>query len=422
MDCLLFFGTASCKIEKKDCEGTVMRIYCTEERHSIGGPGLFLLGRAEEKAEQLLKTHRGKVRLIYLDPPFRTGESFSMKIGKGRSAKTIRLYEDTLSDDEYTAWMRRILSACHELLDAKGSLYLHLDYRMSAKMRLLLDEIFGASNFMNEIIWTYKSGGRSKRYFPRKHDTILFYRKTRNVWFDIQAVGVPRGPERRNHMKRFVEADGRVGFSIRSNGKIYTYYEDSLVYPSDVWSDIEHLQQRDSERAGYATQKPEALLRRIIGASTKEGDLVMDLFSGSGTTAAVAAKMNRRFLVTDCSPIAAYILRKRLLSAAGTLNLFDTTAADLTLCYPPDQTDCTVDYVIERKGDKRILHLKSVAFAGSDYPLTYAAIGKVREQVFCPILTNCAPRLPQKATLPDDRGLVLQVTDAAGHFAFFTLE
>src|SRR5690606_30562996 len=107
-------------------------------------------------------------------------------------------------------------------------------------------------NFMNEIIWCYKSGGRSTRYYPRKHDTILFYRKSAKVFFDIYAVGRPRGPEKRNHMKRYIDEDGRVCFSIRSAGKVYTYYEDTPVFPSDVWDDIEHLQQKDSERVGYA--------------------------------------------------------------------------------------------------------------------------------------------------------------------------
>ena len=399
-----------------------MQIPCSEERHAVGGNGEFWLGKAEELAPSLLEAYRGRVRLIYLDPPFRTGESFSMKLGRGRGAASIRLYEDTLTSDEYLAWMRTILTLCHELLDSKGSIYLHLDYRMSAKVRLLLDEIFGESNFLNEIIWPYKTGGRSKKYFPRKHDTILFYRKTRNVFFDISAVGIPRGPERRNHMKRFIDEDGRVGFSIRSNGKLYKYYENSLIYPSDVWSDIEHLQQKDRERMGYATQKPEALLKRIIGASSAPGDLVMDLFSGSGTTAACAVKLNRRFAVVDSSPVAAYMLRKRLLSIAGTMDLFDQEHSTLVLRHPNAETvPCDVSYRIERKGTKRTVCIESVSFAGDPLPLVYAATGTVSGSAFDAAYTNCTPKLPVRLQLPDGASPVLHIESASGKDAFLVL-
>ncbi len=399
-----------------------MQIRCSEERHAVGGNGEFWLGKAEALAPSLLKEYRGKVRLIYLDPPFRTGESFSMKLGRGRGAASIRLYEDTLSSEEYLDWMRQILTLCHELLDSKGSIYLHLDYRMSAKIRLLLDEIFGEANFMNEIIWPYKTGGRSKKYFPRKHDTILFYRKTRNVFFDISAVGIPRGPERRNHMKRFIDEDGRVGFSIRSNGKLYKYYENSLIYPSDVWNDIEHLQQKDRERMGYATQKPEALLKRIIGASSAPGDLVMDLFSGSGTTAACAVKLNRRFVVVDSSPVAAYMLRKRLLSIAGTMDLFDQEHSALVLHRPNlEDAPCDLSYHLERKGTKRTVCIESVSFSDDPLPLVYAATGTVSDSAFDAAYTNCTPKLPIRLQLPEEGVPVLHVESASGKCAFLAL-
>lgn len=213
----------------------------------------------------------------------------------------------------------------------------------------MLDEIFGKANFMNEIIWSYKSGGRSTRHYPRKHDTILFYRKSAKVFFNISAVGTPRGPERRNHMKRFIDEEGRICFTIRSGGKLYTYYEDTPIYPTDVWSDIEHLQQRDRERVGYGTQKPEALLRRILLASSRPGDLVMDLFSGSGTTAAAASKLGRRFVVVDASPFALYTLRARQLACGSILSLFEGEH-DLLLSYAADETPAELDYSIRREG------------------------------------------------------------------------
>lgn len=399
-----------------------MQLQCTGEIHAAGGPGSFWLGKAEVLAPELLSAYNGKVQLIYLDPPFRTGESFTMRIGTGRNASSIRLYEDKLSAEDYVAWMRKILELCHELLSGTGSLYLHLDYRMSAKMRMVLDEIFGASNFMNEIIWTYKSGGRSKKYFPRKHDTILFYRKTSAVFFDIHAVGFPRGPMRRNHMKRFIDEDGRIGFSIRSNGKLYKYYEDDLIYPSDVWNDIEHLQQKDRERNGYATQKPEALLRRIIGASSKEGDLVLDLFSGSGTTAAVAAKMGRRFAAVDSSPVAMYLLRKRLLEITGTVDLFDQTHSELELHYQnTSDSGCIADYRIVENGSSKTLHLNSAVFEGNAYPVIYAATGNMLNGRFVTRSTNCSPKLPLKLPFPSGDRPVLQVQNAAGEQAFLLL-
>ena len=189
-----------------------MRVFCTEELHRSGGGGVFYLSKAEDVLGQLIDRYEGKVRLVYLEPPFRTGESFKMKIGKGKQAQTVVLYEDKLDEQSYLAWLRTVLEGCRTLLDERGSIYLHLDYRMSHKARLLLDEIFGEAHFMNEIIWAYRSGGRATRCYPRKHDTILFYRKSKKVLFNIAAVGIPRGPERRNHMKRFIDEDGRIGF------------------------------------------------------------------------------------------------------------------------------------------------------------------------------------------------------------------
>ena len=399
-----------------------MRVYCTEEFHRSGGGGTFLLSKAEDALDGLIERYEGQVRLIYLDPPFRTGESFKMRIGKGKQAQTVVLYEDKLDEESYLAWLRGILEGCHKLLDARGSIYLHLDYRMSHKARLMLDEIFGEANFMNEIIWAYRSGGRATRCYPRKHDTILFYRKSKKVLFNIAAVGTPRGPERRNHMKRFIDENGRIGFSIRSNGKTYTYYEDSLIYPSDVWSDIEHLQQKDRERTGFLTQKPEALLRRIIAASSEPGDLVVDLFSGSGTTAAVATKLDRRFIAVDQSPVACALLRRRQLGVTSEPSLTDSTPRPLTIRYPVDRTPCRIGAEIVLKGDKRYVQLRKTEFSGKDAAPVYAATGYVDGATFCAVQANCAPKLPILLPLATDRTPVLHVVGAHGEQAFFTME
>lgn len=397
-----------------------MRIRCTEELHQNGGPGRFIHARAEDALAPLIAEYGGTVQLIYLDPPFGTGDTFHLRIGKGKRKLTLPAFDDRLGEEAYLAWMRTVLTGCHQLLSPSGSLYLHIDYRMSAQLRLMLDDIFGKNNFMNEIVWCYKSGGRSTRYFPRKHDTILFYRKSARVFFNIAAVGTPRGPERRNHMKRFIDESGRIGFSIRSGGKLYTYYEDTPVYPTDVWADIEHLQQRDKERVGYGTQKPETLLRRILLASSRPGDLVMDLFSGSGTTAAAASKLGRRFVVVDASPFSMYILRARQLACGSVLSLLEGEH-DLRIGYQPDETPAEIDYSLKREKGKCRVQVNTARFT-AEYPLVYAALGTTQGECFHPQAVDCAPKLPLHLDMADDgTPPVLQIVDALGHQAFFGL-
>jgi DNA modification methylase len=397
-----------------------MRIYCTSERHTSGGPGEFLLSRAEEALPGLIDTYRGRAQVVYLDPPFGTGDVFHSKLATGREKLSLPTYTDNMAQTEYLAWMGTILAGARELLCESGSLYLHIDYRMSAKLRLMLDEIFGAQNFMNEIVWCYKSGGRSTRYYPRKHDTILFYRKSAKVYFDIASVGRPRGPEKRNHMKRFIDEEGRICFTIRSAGKLYTYYEDTPVYPSDVWDDIEHLQQKDSERVGYPTQKPEALLGRVILASSRPGDLVCDLFSGSGTTAATASKLGRRFLAVDVSPLALYTLRARQLKSASTHSLLEREN-EFTLRYPADETPARVSACMVTQRGKRMLSLSEATFTPA-YPLVYAAVGTAQDGVFYPVSTDCLPNFPLLLPVGTIKQPVLQITDAFGQTAFFQIE
>ncbi len=397
-----------------------MRVFCTSERHANGGPGEFILARAEEAFSNQLASYRGRVQVIYLDPPFGTGDVFHSKVNAGHRKLSLPTYCDTMEEPAYLEWMRRILTGARELLCESGSLYLHIDYRMSAKLRLVLDEIFGEQNFMNEIVWCYKSGGRATRYYPRKHDTILFYRKSAKVFFDISAVGRPRGPEKRNHMKRFIDEDGRICFTIRSAGKIYTYYEDTPVYPSDVWDDIEHLQQKDTERVGYATQKPEALLNRVILASSRPGDLICDLFSGSGTTAAAASKLGRRFLAVDASPISLYTLRARQLKVMSAHSLLEGEN-ELILSYAADETPAKISARIVSPRGKRTLLIEDSSFTPA-YPLVYAAAGTVTNGVFSPVSTDCRPKLPLSLPIGEIINPVAQVTDALGHTAFFEIE
>ena len=184
---------------------------------------------------------------------------------------------------------------------------------MNSYIRLVLDELFGSTNFKNEIIWHYQSGGRQEKLFSRKHDTILLYTKSDNWIFNADAVAEVRGSGKRNNMKKGIDPDGRVFFSIKSAGKEYKYFEDEKLTPSDVWTDISHIQQKDPQRVGYPTQKPETLLRKIILSSSDDGDLVADFFCGSGTTLAVAEKLGRKWIGSDLSRFATHTTRKRLI-------------------------------------------------------------------------------------------------------------
>jgi hypothetical protein len=221
-------------------------------------------------------------------------------------------------------------------------------------------------------------------------------------------------------MKRFIDEDGRICFTIRSAGKLYTYYEDTPVFPSDVWDDIEHLQQKDTERLAYATQKPEVLHNRVILASSKPGDLVCDLFSGSGTTAAAAMKLGRRFLAVDISPIALYTLRARLLKAASTHSLLEGEN-ELILRYPEDKTPAQISANIINSRGRRLLLLEEASFSPA-YPLVYAAVGTMIDGEFRAVATDCRPKLPLSLPVGDIEKPVLQITDAPGHIAFFEID
>ena len=278
----------------------------------------LILGDKNEVLPTLLNEFSEKVSLIYIDPPFMTGRIFS------QGAEVA--YKDTWGNDkdEYLQWLYEAFLFLYALLSDHGSLYVHLDWRTTHYAKLLLDEVFQKSvreggGFRNEIIWHYQSGGRSQKRFARKHDTILLYTKSAHACFHGERIGERRGPQKRNNMRKEIAADGRVSWTIRSAGRLYTYSEDSLMTPSDVWSDIHHLHQRDPERTGYATQKPEALLERIITASSEENGLVLDCFCGSGVTPIVAEKLQRRWIACDKSEVSIHTTRTRLLTSERTM-------------------------------------------------------------------------------------------------------
>lgn len=265
----------------------------------------------------------GGIKLIYIDPPFDVGADFSTTIQIGETdfekAPTVLeeiAFRDTwgLGQDSFLTMIYERLKLMHDLLASDGSIYVHCDWRLNSSIRLILDEIFKKENFINEIIWHYKSGGRGTKSYSKKHDSILWYSRSTDYIFNADAVGETRGSEKRNNMKKEIDEDGRIFWSIKSAGKIYKYYDDEKVTPDDVWSDISHLQQKDPERTGYPTQKPEKLLEKIILGATNPNDLVCDFFAGSGTTAITAEKLNRKWLISDIGRFAINTGRKRLIA------------------------------------------------------------------------------------------------------------
>ena len=300
-------------------------IVVSREWHSGVGEcagGLFCLGDAVENLEALLPEYEGRVKLVYMDPPFMTGDRFFMRVRvgeeqwrKGRGSLALETFSDKMTREEYLDLLRRVLTLCHRLLSDEGMIFVHIDYRAHPHVRLLLDELFGEDNLLNEIIWVYQSGGRSVRHFSRKHDVILFYRKTPKYDFNIDAVKAVPAQPKPNHMRRHVDPDGRVYRSIKANGRVYTYYDDEPVAPTDVWQDLSHLQQKDPERTGYDAQKPLALLDRIVQCASRPGQIVLDPFAGSCTTLEAARRGGRHFVGIDRCPLTVNIARRRLAGA-----------------------------------------------------------------------------------------------------------
>lgn len=213
----------------------------------------------------------------------------------------------------YVVHMALRIVEIHRVLKPTGTFYLHCDPTAAHYLKLVLDAVFcgQGGDFRNEIIWSYESGGRAKQDFGRKHDTIFRYAKSDKCKFNGDAVSIPRAEARKNHMKKQTDKDGRVFWSIKSAGKVYKYYEDEGVIPSDVWQ-ISHLQQKDPERLGYPTQKPEALLERIVRASSDTGDVVLDAYCGCGTTIAVAQRLGRKWIGIDITYQSISLILKRL--------------------------------------------------------------------------------------------------------------
>jgi site-specific DNA-methyltransferase (adenine-specific) len=246
------------------------------------------------------------VQLIYIDPPFNTGRTQSRgtttttrtdtgnRVGfKGKRYDVVR--ETVLSyDDEFEdfwSFLEPRLEEAWRILNESGTLYLHLDYREAHYAKVLLDALFGRECFLNEIIWAYDYGGKSKNKWPSKHDTILVYVKDPAKYY-FNSTEVDREP---------YMAPGLVTPEKVEKGKL----------PTDVWWHT-IVSPTGKEKTGYPTQKPKGILRRVIQASSNPGDLILDFFAGSGTTGAVAAELGRSFILIDQNPESIEVITKRL--------------------------------------------------------------------------------------------------------------
>ncbi len=264
----------------------------------------------------LLPEFAGKINLIYIDPPFATGADFSFTTTIPESSESFtkepsmieqKAYRDTWGKglDSYLQWFYETVVLLRELLAENGSLYVHCDWHVSHYIKAVLDEIFGSENFRNEVIWLYRKLARSASQFPKSHDTLLFYAKTEANIFNVQYVELSEST-----LKRW--GDRKRGGKDPNNR--YATDEESLgaIMP-DTW-DIPLAIGANPQKTGYPTQKPETLLERVINASSNENDLILDCFCGSGTTAAVAEKLGRRWITCDLGRFAIHTARKRLLS------------------------------------------------------------------------------------------------------------
>ncbi len=284
---------------------------------------LFLLNGMNSKS----------VDLIYLDPPFNSKRTYSAPVGSksaGASFNDMWVWDDvnpayleslygnypdivdyihtiyylhSKAMGAYITYMTQRLLEMHRILKSTGSIYLHIDPTASHYLKLVMDGIFGKANFINEIVWHYQTGGASKRWFSKKHDTILIYGASDKYKFNIDDIRVERTEE--------------VLRRLATGSKNATRASNETKLPMDVWTDIQALNAMAKERTGYPTQKPLALLHRIIKASSNVGDVVFDPFCGCATACVASQQLNRQWIGCDIEEKSADILVKRLADEAG---------------------------------------------------------------------------------------------------------
>jgi len=264
-----------------------------------------------DNLEILSTLEKESVDLIYIDPPFFSNRNYEIIWG---DEAEIRSFEDRWDGgiNVYVDWMKQRVLELHRVLKSTGCFYLHCDWHAGHYLKVMCDEIFRQNNFRNEIVWCYRQGGRSGKSFPKKHDVIFWYSKSNAYFFNPDEIRIPY------HGTGGYVSTGRnivAGKEYRLNpkGKI----------PEDWW-DIPALTPTANERLGYPTQKPEALLERIIKASSNKDDIILDAFCGCGTALAVAEKLKRKWIGIDISPSAISLIKKRLGAIPGFITNYDT--------------------------------------------------------------------------------------------------
>ncbi len=273
----------------------------------VQGDNLQFLKTCYINQDHLIKDKvKGQAKLIYIDPPFATESDFGGKDGE-------RSYSDKVSTAEFIESLRERLIYLRELLADDGSIYMHLDQKMSHYVKIVMDEVFGKDNFRNEVIWKYTKFAGKESSFHSNHETLLFYTRSNSFIFNPLRIPVDKV---RQQTARVWDSKLKMAVQKKDENGNLIYYEQTDKAVDDTWTDIQIVNPMASERLNYPTQKPEALLERIILSSSNPGDLVVDCFVGSGTTAASAEKLGRRWIVCDFGKHAIYTTQKRILNIA----------------------------------------------------------------------------------------------------------
>ena len=279
----------------------------------VFGDNLQFLKTINENKDPLIKDKvKGKVKLIYIDPPFATQDEFQNKEGA-------KAYSDKKKGSEFLEFIRRRLILAKEILADDGSIYVHMDQKMGHYVKIIMDEVFGKNKYKSEVIWKYFGPNSGNKNYPKKHDTIYFYTKSDAYYFDIDAIYVDYDEKAIRRYDKIDDDGRRYKIYNNSDGTIKKAYMNEGK-PTEVF-EIPFVQGTSSERINYPTQKPEELLARIIKASTKEGDLIMDFFGGSGTSMAVAEKLGRRWITCDLGKLSYLTMQKRILQIQDSKSL-----------------------------------------------------------------------------------------------------
>ena len=321
-----------------------MPLYEVEKQEIVGeNPHNNTIIRGEcLSACAYLKEKGIKVDLVYIDPPFASGADYAKKVYLRRNPKVAeaikqaeteidsdeirgfeeKMYGDVWDKERYLNWMYENLMAIKSVMSETASIYVHLDWHIGHYVKILMDEIFGEDNFRNEIIWHYSTLGRPKDRFALKHDTIFCYGISENTFFNEIGARIPYTEEYLKSHFRDIDEEGNICRKRYDAGKWRTYYPEEGMIPNDVWN-IAYENSMSKDRVDYATQKPEALLERIIKASSNEGMLIADFFGGSGVTATVAHKLGRHFIHCDIGINSIETARDRLRKAGAAFEVLE---------------------------------------------------------------------------------------------------